>query len=406
MQCSTGTAMRRPEDVLAWARQRYRNQRRRWLDGAGEWPLTLSLERPSEQAALDNFPAVRAWSEAWAAWRPSTADVALETEAVAWRRIGVQTLPRRISFGTPASVADVIGESSSWQRAVLRRQRLVGRWPGLAEVGLGAHFDVLADWVDADIAKLTALLEWFEVNPQSGLYLRQLPVHGIDTKWIDLHRRGVVSDLVRRMRGYGGASADEPAHDLAPKFYELCGLRRPPTRMRLLLLCPQLRRAAGGLRDIEAPIEQLRELVIAPKRALVVENLETAYALPDFPATVAFTKLGSAVSLVRQMPWMANVEVVYWGDIDTHGFNILSLARKMLGNVNSVLMDEATLKAHRDRCVPEANQMRSADRSMLTAEELAVYTGLLEGKWGMSLRLEQERIEWLYVLTRLVPALN
>jgi hypothetical protein len=399
-------AMKRPEDVVSWARQRYRNQRRRWLDGAGEWPLPLSLERPSEQAAMANPAAVRAWSEAWAAWRPPTTDVSLETEPVVWRRLGAQTLPRRISFATPASVAHAIGESPSWERAVVRRQRLVERWPRLADVGLGVHFDVLVEWADADFARLTTLLEWFEANPQSGLYLRQLPVRGIDTKWIDLHRRGVVSDLLRRVRGYGSTWGDEPAQDLTPKFHEVCGLIRAPTRMRILLLGPELRRAAGGLRDIEAPIEQLRELQLAPKCALVVENLETAYALPDFPATVAFVKLGSAVSLVSQMPWMANTPVVYWGDIDTHGFNILSLARKALGDVTSVLMNEATLKAHRDRCVPEPSQMRSTDRSVLTLEESAVYTGLLEGKWGEVLRLEQERIEWPYVITTLEQTLG
>jgi hypothetical protein len=69
-------------------------------------------------------------------------------------------------------------------------------------------------------------------------------------------------------------------------------------------------------------------------------------------------------------------------------------------------MDEATLKAHRDRCVPEPSQMRSADRSVLTPEELAVYTGLLDGKWGMALRLEQERIEWPYALAGLRPTLD
>ncbi len=177
-------------------------------------------------------------------------------------------------------------------------------------------------------------------------------------------------------------------------------------RVRVLLLSPELRRAAGGLRDIEAPLEQLQEIDLAPQRALVVENLETAYALPDFTATVAFVKLGNAVSLASQMPWMTDVPVVYWGDIDTHGFSILVQARKALGNVTSVLMDEATLREHLDRCVPEPAQTRNADVSMLTAAETAVYSGLLAGTWGQSLRLEQERVEWQFVVARLSQALN
>ncbi|MCL4182065.1 MAG: hypothetical protein KJ011_01280 [Burkholderiaceae bacterium] len=398
--------MRRPEDVVNWARQRYSNQRRRWLDGAGEWPLTVSLERPSEQAALRDPVAVRAWSEAWATWTPMTTDVALETEAVAWQRIGTQTLPCRISFATPASVARLIGEGSSWQRATVRRVQLVHRWPQLAEAGLGTHFDVLASWHDSDFERLGALLEWFETNPRSGLYLRQLPVRGIDTKWIDLHRRGVVSDLLRRLRGNGIASSDEPDQATGPDFFELCGLRRPTARIRVLLLSPELRRAAGGLRDIEAPLEQLQALDLTPRRALLVENLETAYALPDFAGTVAFVKLGNAVSLASQMPWMTDAQVVYWGDIDTHGFGILAQARKTLSNVTSVLMDEATLLDHHDRCVPEPTQTRNADVSMLTDAEAGVYRGLLDGTWGQSLRLEQERIEWLYGVSRISQALT
>lgn len=398
--------MRRPEDVLDWARQRYGKQRRRWLDGMGEWPLTLSLERPSEQAALRDPAGVRAWSQAWASWRPPNAAVSLETDEVAWRRIGVQNLPRRIIFHTPAGVAYLIGESSSWQRVTLRRQHLLLQWPRLAEIGVGTHFDILAGWNDANFSKLIVLLTWFEANPRSGLYLRQLPVHGIDTKWIDLHRRGVVADLLRRIRGYGGTSSDDTVPDLSPKFYELCGLRRPPTRIRVLLLCPELRRSAGGLRDIEAPLEQLRELNLAPQRALIVENLETAYALPDLPATVAFMKLGNAVSLISHIPWMSNIQIVYWGDIDTYGFNILALARRTLGNVSSILMDQTTLVAHRERCVTETSQTRSADTSMLTPTESAVYRGLLEHSWGQSIRLEQERIEWPYALIRLMEAMS
>jgi hypothetical protein len=103
---------------------------------------------------------------------------------------------------------------------------------------------------------------------------------------------------------------------------------------------------------------------------------------------------------------MAGVPVMYWGDIDTHGFSILALARKVLGNVTSILMDEATLHAHLDRCVPEPSRTPNADRSALTAAECAVYAGLLEDTWGKSLRLEQERIGWPYVLDQLGQTLT
>lgn len=394
--------MRSPDDALTWARQRYANQKRRWLDEAGQWPLDLSLERPSEQAALKQPEAVRQWSQAWAQWssaRPerSAFGVTLQTCTVAWRRLGEQTLPERLSFSSPAAVAQFVGESTAWNRVVERRQTLLERWPLLREAGLGAQFEVLATWSDSDFKRLAALLEWFEQNPRSGLLLRQLPVPGIDTKWIDLHRRGVVSDMLRRVRTGVPQPDTEAALDVqaqALDFYDLCGLRRPVPRLRLLVLCPELRQACGGLRDIEAPLDQLQRLGIRPRRVLIVENQETAYSLPDFERTVALVKLGNAVSLAAQLQWVQGVPVVYWGDIDSHGLAILAQARKALGTVSSILMDAETLVGHRDRWVQEPLQNRTADRSALRPAELQVYEGLVDGRWGERVRLEQERIEW------------
>lgn len=396
--------MRTPDSALAWARQRYTNQKRRWFEGGGEWPLSLSLDRPSEQEALRAPVKVREWSEAWARWSPSSPDVVVSTETVKWARLGMQTLPNRISFASPAAVARHIGEASSWQRATGRRDKLVAQWPVLAQAGTGTHFEVLAGWAEEDFLRLIALLRWFDANPRSGLYLRQIPVQGIDTKWVDLQRRGVVSDFLRRLRWQAGTpSPDEPSPE--QDFFERCGLLRPTPTLRILLLSPELRHAAGGLRDIQAPLEQLQRLDLAPRRALVVENLETAYCLPDYAGTVAFVKLGNAVSLASQMPWMRGVPVVYWGDIDTYGFSILAQARKTLGNVTSTLMDEATLKAFIDRCILEPVQTCNADRAWLSADEADVYKGLVEGTWGRSLRLEQERIDWTYCRQRLNEAL-
>jgi hypothetical protein len=294
--------MRGPEDIMRLVRQRHDNQRRQWLDGAGSWPLSFSLERPIEQATLKNYDAVQRWADAWRAWRAPSADVSLEKEMVKWPNMGCQTMPSRIAFATPGCVAEYVGEGASWRRAVLRRERLQERWPCLADAGLGNHFDLLADWNDTDFAKLMTLMAWFEVNPRSGLYLRQLPVPGIDTKWIESGRRTAVFGMLQKLQRHAIPSGDEPVRDEDRELYRMCGLLRSPYRMRIMLLCPALRRAAGGLRDIEAPLEECAALELAPQRALIVENLASGYALPDLPGTVAFLKLGKAVPMVCKMP--------------------------------------------------------------------------------------------------------
>jgi hypothetical protein len=162
----------------------------------------------------------------------------------------------------------------------------------------------------------------------------------------------------------------------------------------------------AGLGDIEAPVDQLTCLPIRPESAIVVENLETGLALPDLEGTVGIMGLGNAVSALGRLPWMTDVGAVYWGDIDTHGFAILARARAVLPQIRSVLMDEATLLAHRPLWGQEPAQCANVPMEMLTDSERAVCNGLRVHTWGQRIRLEQERLSWDHCLRRLLDELK
>ena len=91
------------------------------------------------------------------------------------------------------------------------------------------------------------------------------------------------------------------------------------------IYCSRARPARAG--RVSCPHRPAR---LTPKCILVVENLETGISLPDLESCVAFMKLGNGVSVLSRLPWAAGVRAVYWGDIDTHGFAILSHARGAL----------------------------------------------------------------------------
>lgn len=422
--------MKSPEEITLWLKQRYLRQRWRWMEGYGSWPLLVSLGRPTQREVLKDFPAVQRWSAAWKTWRSAYAttgqDAAsapqIRMSTIAWQGVGEQTLPEALSFPSAECVAKFCNDAKAWRLVETRRQAMLERWPALLAAGFGPHYEALITYDEADFARLIALLSWFVENPKSGLYLRQLPVPGVDTKWVDLKRRGLVADLVRRITprprtalpalgpdklepsGCDAAAAAE-LDEISLNFYDICGLRRPPTKLHLLLLCPALRAALGGLRDVVAPIEELAQLNIKPARVLISENKDTGLSLPDFPGMVAFIKLGNAVSLLGQLPWVKQMPVLYWGDIDTYGFSILAQARKNLGNVRSMMMDLQTLEEHRDRLVDEGQQSTTVDRALLTTQELVAYQGLLKNTWWTQKRLEQERIDWPYALTKISEAL-
>jgi hypothetical protein len=365
---------------------RYRNQCRTWLAGGGSWPLRLALGVPSERQAADHLPEVRAWQEAWAHWRGPAKVRWTERR---WPTLGTQRLPEALELPAAEDVAAVAGRAEEWSRARLRFLELSAIWPALGAI-LPRHLDVLTGWTDAELRRLVDLLRWLASHPRSNLYLRQLPVPGIDSKWLET-RQKVVKDGLRAILN------DTSAEDV----YEIAGLRRMPVPMRMRLLDPGLRHGVGGLSDIQAPVAELASLKLPVERALIVENLQTGLALEDLRGAVAFMGRGYAVKPFEEIPWLRDLPCHYWGDMDTHGFAILDRLRLHLPQVSSVLMDEPTLLEHRDLWSHEADPAFSRQLPRLDEAESATYQALREGRWGPGVRLEQERIPWPYAVKRI-----
>jgi len=382
-----------PDATRDFLVRRFNNQHQAWLAGDGTWPLQIPLGMPTEKDATDDPLAVRAWVSSWAAWK-SVGEVSRAVRK--WARLGEQELPVALTIFSPEDVATLVGQAARWTRAKERYAQMVEKWPQLGTGGaLAARFNVLADYSEVDFTRLIALLDWLAQNPASNIYLRQLPVEGLDTKWAE-QRTGVITGLLKDIK-----------HDTSDgNFHEICGLLRPPHRVRIRLLCPQLRSLLGGLKDFEAPIDEIAALPIRPKAAVIVENLDTGMALPDIPGTVGIMKLGNAVSALGSVPWLQCVPAVYWGDIDTHGFAILDRARKALPQLRSILMDEATTLGFQNLWGTEPAQTTNIALEHLKAHEATVYAALKANTWGQKVRLEQERLPWEASLMALLEAFH
>ncbi len=402
--------MKLPADVALLLAKRFANQHRDWLAATTpeqqqrHWPQAIALGLPTEQAALRQVEAVRAWAEAWRAWRGPGE---LRWTERRWKVLGTQSLPESLTLHGPAQAAMWSGEHERWQRAAARFQQMTARWPALAG-RLPRLFGVLADYADADFQRLLDLLAWLLAHPRSGLYPRQLPLAGIDSKWME-QRRGVLVDLLATLRASpqapdGPGGTDGPDQDAG--FYALSGLRRPPVQLRMRVLDARLRARLGGLGDVTAPVEELARLDLPASVVLIVENLQTGLALADLPGTVAFMALGYSVDLLAQLPWIAPARCLYWGDIDTHGYAILQRARGHLPALRSLLMDQATLLRFAPLWSDEKVQHGADELAALTAEEGQVYRGLKQQQWRPNLRLEQERIDWDFAWAALLAAVE
>ena len=363
--------MRSPAEVRAWARRRYRSRRAAWLAttdlGAGEGHA-CPLHPPGEASAAADPDALVAWVRSWRAFEASGAGgVRVVWAGRRWRSLGTQQLPVRVEAAGAEALARLAGESE-WPVLVERARRLGAAWPhaDLAAVlpGMATKLALLGD---ADVDRLVAVATWLAENPASGLLPRQIPVAGVDTKWLERHR-----DLTSRcVAGLTGS------RDL--------GLREPEWRFRIRVLDAAL--ASGVPDDLTASVATLSTLPLTPTCVLLVENVASVAALPPLPGTVAVHGQGIHAPELAAVGWIAASRVLYWGDLDTHGFRILGDVRRALPHTESVLMDAGTWNRFEHLAGREAEPYRSRIGHLTAPEQEALVLVRAGDR-----RLEQERL--------------
>ena len=383
--------MKLPTDVEQIMVRKFQRYHQSWLKASvsdnesnASWPININLEVPTEKQALAQQEGVRSWITAWRTWesRYSKYDTGfLVWSERNWRFLGTQSVPERLIIIKPETAVFWVKKADEWAEVVTRFKTMVQQWPILPDV-LAKHYRFLAGCNETDFLRLTDMIKWLCDNPNSNLYPRQIPVAGIDSKWLESHK-GLVTELFAVIK---------KENDI--DFFTVCGLKPLPQLLRMRILDPQLRNMTGGLCDISVPWEEAARLDIKPSCVFIVENLQSGLAFGDLPCSVVIMGLGYGVDSLSRLPWLYHARCFYWGDIDTHGFAILNRARKHILILDSILMDEATLLENRHLWVKEENPFASDNLPQLTNNEQKLYNSLKCQIWGQNIRLEQERICW------------
>ncbi|MBK7819892.1 MAG: hypothetical protein IPJ61_02145 [Tessaracoccus sp.] len=360
--------MRTVDDFRSYAARAWARRFPAWLGALAEdvpaEPLSWPLHPPTEREALVAPDRAAAWATAWRRFGESEG-VEVRWATRSWPSLGHQVLPARVSCA-PAAVARIAGQADGWGVSEATVDTLRRGWPDVAfGEAVQSAARALVKMTIEDVPKLARVLGWLVAHPGSGLWERELPVAGVDTKWFERHR-AVVEPLAAAITG------------------EATGLRRHGVGFRVRILDPG---SWSGAAEFTVGLDELVALALTPAYVLVCENLTSVSTLPELSATVAVHGMGFAAPSLAEVGWIRDAAVVYWGDLDTYGFQILGSVRAALPQTRSVLMDASTLEAHREFAVPEPRPYRG-EIGYLTVAELEALA-LLRAD---DLRLEQERI--------------
>ena len=382
--------MHSPEYVLEKARKRYRSVWRDALLETESGTCAVALDPPSAATIADRAGEVSGWLTLWREWTAQHPDVALRTRAIR-TKFGDQPVCTHLDIPGISALASLNPDTAAhWQRARARWDQLRGHEPGQSAKPWLAR---IVDLDDYDFTTLLTAITWFQAHPRSGLTARSVPVPGMHTKWLARHRSMLLACLGAAP---GPAQLTEPDGesdpvDIPAAELDALGLRPLPREISIVLADPALRAAVGGLRQITAPADELAALRIRPAAVLLVENKEPALAWDDTTGLVIIHSLGNHLDILGRLPWIPDDRCWYWGDLDRHGFTLLSRARAIIPRLESLRMMPDDVETYRALGVEESHDRYDQPDPTLTPAEASALAGLqlTDGKY---LRIEQERI--------------
>ena len=372
--------------------------RSRLPNATSPFPLQLRLKKPNNQDLSKHFGQVRYWISQL---QQLDKRYRLNWKEINHRQLGRNLIPDSVWIEHADDALTLLGKHGAAQQFDQLQKDTLSAFPKL-RLWLEKH-SLLALEKATCWHKILAVLQWFRHHPRSGLYLRQLDIAGVDTKFIEQHR-GLLGQLLDVV--LPAEHIDEQWRG-ANAFSKRYGLQDKPLRVRLRILDSKL--AIAGLTDLEMPVEQLASLHLAIKQVFVTENEINALAFPELPNSILLFGQGYALDVLGQIPWLNQQPLYYWGDIDTHGFAILNRLRNYLPHTQSLLMDTATLLHHHDMWGQESVDKRyTGSLPMLSKEEQNLYQALRDNTFCApnkqavaNLRFEQEHVRFDWLLQQL-----
>jgi hypothetical protein len=368
-------------DVVAKLRRRWeRGEFLTRLAEGRQWePLDVALRGPTAHDLADRFGEVRAWADRW---RGSDGrGMRIETRTIGGRVIGTNEIPHKVWIDSYDQLWVLIGTSRQVSRFTELLAATRTQAPHLAEWMVDKPLEALRFADEWD--KLINTVLWISCHASRGKYLRQIDVPGVDTKFIEGHR-GILSALLDRQLPAQRVDHTRPPSDFAGRYQ----FQSKPDYVRFRWLGHR-----NGYTEMTVQAGELADTPPDCYTIFVVENEITYLAFPPPEGSVVIFGGGYALPRLNRLTWLADKDLTYWGDIDTHGFAILNQLRRRYPHARSILMDRPTLLAHEAHWTQESKPV-NAHLPLLTSDEAALYTDLVEGVLGDAVRLEQERVRF------------
>jgi hypothetical protein len=302
-----------PQQITAEVEKRWRRGEllAARVTGQPVFPLVVRLRRPSAREIAERFGDVLDWAR-------ELKEASREVRGFGFD-VYRKTVRSRVHGSNDLPVAAVIPTEADGLR-LIRRSTVAESFQRVADATL-VRFPALRDWLArrpltvtahaADWQQVLAVLDWFVAHPRPDLYLRQLDIPGVHTKFIEAHRvlLGELLDIV-----LPDTAIDHSAVGVR-EFNARYGLRSEPPLVRFRLLDRAL--YVQQLSDLSLPPDQFAALDLPVRRVFITENRTNGLAFPAWPESMVVFGLGYGQSGWQRWPG-CDVWPCTTGVISTH----------------------------------------------------------------------------------------
>jgi len=294
------------------------------------------------------------------------------------RKYGMQSLPSRIVFETETDYLKFLKkeqEIADFQHAVARIRKELPELNIWLNQNPKKVVKQLGNWEN-----LLRVCVYFQNNPKPNLYIRELPINA-HTKFIE-QNQGILNELLSAILPDDAINQEE--NDFEKRF----GLRYTAPSITIRALDKNLQVKYGiSTSEMSILISDFKSRTLQGYRFIITENLMNFRTLPDLSNSFALWGKGFNVAILKDVEWLTHCQIIYWGDLDAQGFQILSQLRSYFPQTISVMMDRETFDIFQEFAV-QGTVCKIANLSYLTPEEHDLFTDLSK----QTIRLEQEKI--------------
>ena len=304
-----------------------------------------------------------------------------------FKRLGKQTLPVCVKIDGVLEYCNIMNNQDYYDKFVKYYELIDERYPSLKELFLKKPMIVLE--YSEEWKKFFRIIEFFINNHNPNIYIREIVLEDIDTKYIEKYKK--ILDIILS----NILNLEILTTQVNFAFEKKYNLKYSLPQVRFRILDDKL--FVVGLSDLTLGIDEFNSLDIKCKKVFIVENKITTLSFPMVKDSIVIFGSGYSVGVLKNTKWLNDKEIYYWGDIDIDGFAILSQIRGYFSHIKSFFMDTDIVEKFKNIATTYKRKNIEQSNLNLIDDEIILYKRVQNDFYGINFRLEQERLPFDFI---------